>query len=205
MTVRHGVIGALLRAYPRTWRGEYGEELAGILARKRLTLRAIANVIGNGALQRLYGEDPWKICGAGLALWTCLGLVLSTDSRLAPSVARWCSLAPLPVLFATGAWTVLRKKAGSHEAGVAAAKAAVFCFFPEVLAALMRGPTVVWHADGTVWRQWGLYYATTLRISPWQYGQDYPLIVMAGSVLLGFGGALLGRFIVGLGEGLRAA
>jgi hypothetical protein len=59
----------LLRAYPRSWRYEDGEELAGVLAQKRLTLGVVADVVGNGVRQHLYRDEPWKICGAGLVLW----------------------------------------------------------------------------------------------------------------------------------------
>ena len=59
----------LLLAYPRSWRDEYGEELAGLLASKRLTFAAVADILGSALTQHFRRDDPWKICGAGLALW----------------------------------------------------------------------------------------------------------------------------------------
>ena len=43
----------LVRSYPRSWREEYGEELAGVLAQKRPAVRLVADVLGNGIWRRI--------------------------------------------------------------------------------------------------------------------------------------------------------
>ncbi len=87
----------LLRAYPRSWRDEYGDEFAGLLTRRRLTFAVVVDVLASAARQHLYRDDPWKICGVGLFLWTCLGLALGA----APPFS-WVAV-PLTILVA-GTW-----------------------------------------------------------------------------------------------------
>ena len=50
----------LLRAYPRSWRQEYGEEMADILAQSRLNLALMSNVLRSAAIQRWRRTEPWK-------------------------------------------------------------------------------------------------------------------------------------------------
>jgi hypothetical protein len=206
MTLRN----LLLQAYPRSWRAEYGEELAGVLAQKRLALGVVADVLGGAARQHLFRDDPWKICGAGLFVWTCLGLVLIRDSRLAPSMEPLSAMALGCFLLATGAWTVLRKKSGLWESGAAAVKAAMAGISPGVLATLLWGPAVVRHADGSTSLVWALYVGSTPIPSVPEFGSllwyfilEISLILLAISALAGLAGALLGHFIAGLREGLR--
>jgi len=208
MTLRN----LLLRAYPRSWRDEYGEEFAGVLAQKPLTLRVVADVLGGGFMQHLFWDDPWKICGAGLFVWTCLGLVLIRDSRLAPSMEPLSAMALGCFLLATGAWTVLRKKSGIREAGGAAAKAAMAGIVPSVFATLLWGPVVVHHANGSTWLVWGLFLSVIPVPSIPEAGRlaghlaiTCSLMVLAASAVMGFAGALLGRFIAALRGGLREA
>jgi hypothetical protein len=193
----------LLRAYPRSWRDEYGEEFADVLAQERLTVSVLADVLGNGARQRLLRDEPWKICGAGLLLWTCLGLVLITDSRLAPHVQSWSGNALGCFSLATGAWTVLRKKPGFWEPGAAAVKAAMVGISPGMLATLLWGPVVVRYADGTTWQVFGLY---TSASGVWGPGTGRllrhfivtcSLIELAESAVMGLTGAAFCRFICG--------
>lgn len=100
----------LLRAYPRSWRDEYGEELAGLLARRRLTFTVAADVLGGAARQHLRRDDPWKICGAGLFLWFMMTglLAMFFPSR----VMLWFGSCGFLIVLAAGAWTVTRSKAG---------------------------------------------------------------------------------------------
>ncbi len=62
----------LLNMYPRSWRAEYGEEFAGILATRRLTPAIVLDVLGGAVRQRLTRTEPWILCGAALSLWTVL-------------------------------------------------------------------------------------------------------------------------------------
>jgi len=122
MTLRN----LLLRAYPRSWRDEYGEELAGVLAQKRLTPGVVADVLGNGVRQHLFRDEPWKICGAGLALWNLTVLLLAAGRFFTTRPTfMWCYMAGFLVLFVAGAWTVLQKKTGVWRATAASAKAAL--------------------------------------------------------------------------------
>jgi hypothetical protein len=130
MTLRN----LLLRAYPRSWRDEYGEELAGVLAHKRLTLRVVADVVRNGARQRLLRGEPWKICGAGLALWNLTVLLLAAGRFFTTRPTfLWCYMAGFLFLFVAGAWTVLRRKSGIWRATAASAKAALAGHAPDVV------------------------------------------------------------------------
>ena len=183
----------LLLAYPRSWRAEYGEELAAILAQKRLGPRVALDVLLNGFKQHLERDDPWKICGVGLFLWSAIGV-------LAPS--PWYAGLPGPVFFITGAWTVLRYRSDIRGAAGAAAKAAIICWLPDVAAILMRGPQTVQLANGAVWYQWGLYLVTSDRLTWWGYPQILASQMVLG-ILLGCAGGLLARFVLGFREGLR--
>jgi hypothetical protein len=116
-----------LRAYPRSWRDEYGEEFAAVLAQQRLTLGVVADVLGNGARQHLLRDEAWKICGAVLALWNLTVLVLAAERFVITTrpTFLWCYSAGFLLLFAAGGWTVLREKSGIRRATVASAKAAL--------------------------------------------------------------------------------
>ena len=179
MTVRN----LLLRAYPRTWRDEYGEELAGVLAQRRLTFAVVADVLANGARQHLYRDDPWKICGTGLLMWTSTVVLFAAARLFTYPSFLWCYMAGFLFLFAAGAWTMLRQKSGVWRATVASAKAALIGHSPDVAmyAAMFRGGAHSWMLAKT--------FAITLLLS----------------LLFGLAGAVLGRFITALRRGLRAA
>jgi hypothetical protein len=189
MTVRN----LLVRAYPRSWREEYGEELAGVLARRRLTFAVAVDVLGGAARQHLYRDDPWKICGTGLFAWTVCGLLL-----------KWYTGAVLvfPVFFVAGLWTVLRTKSGIFEGGLAAVPAASLCCAPDIIAVLLNGPVPVRHG-GAIWYRWGLFVASSLHIDGWQYVELLSLVLVASAVL-GLAGALTGKFLAGVRKGLHA-
>ena len=114
----------LVQAYPRSWRDEYGAELAGILASKHLTPAVIFNVLASAARQHLR-RDPWKACAVGLTLWTSGLLIMAQEGIVARQEFLWCSVTGQLFLFAAGAWAVLRGNAGLWKAVVASSKAAV--------------------------------------------------------------------------------
>jgi hypothetical protein len=113
----------LIRAYPRSWRNEFGPELAGILADRKLTPAVIADVLASAALQHLR-RDPWKICALGLALWTSALLIVSFGGSFDRVALLWSYFAGQLFVFAAGAWTGLREHCGIWRATSAAAKAA---------------------------------------------------------------------------------
>jgi hypothetical protein len=119
----------LLYGYPRSWREEYGEELAGILAQTRLTPRLVGNVVTNGVRQHLRRDDPWKLCGAGLALWILMARpLLAAFGAHGPvfvlkSFAFWYAVAGFLIVSVAGAMTVVRCKSGVWRATAASLKA----------------------------------------------------------------------------------
>jgi len=114
----------LIRAYPRSWREEFGPELAGILANRKLTPALIADVLASAALQHLR-HDPWKICALGLALWTSSLLIMAFEGFVGRQVFLWCYFTGQLFLFAAGAWTGLRDDCGIGSAMTASAKTAL--------------------------------------------------------------------------------
>jgi hypothetical protein len=168
----------LLRAYPRSWRDEYGEELAGLLAAKRLSFAVMADVLGGAARQHLHRDDPWKICGAGLLCWILLmkPVAVLTHSRAA---VLWFGSAGLLLLFGAGAWTGLKTRSGIWGATRASAKAAVFGEIGVVLLYL----DVVRQMGATLVQGHTIYFwcGKTLAVN------------MAFSLVFGLAGALASR------------
>jgi hypothetical protein len=170
----------LLRAYPRSWREEYGEELAGILAPRRLTPGIAADVLLNALKHHFHRDAPWKICGVGLALWFLMYRLVAVFNHSRPFLL-WYWSAGLLIVLAAGAWTVARSKARILAAAVASAKAAAIGQAGMVvlyLLALSRESAYSFQGHGIYY--WFLY---TLAIN------------LALSLMFGFGGALLGRSI----------
>jgi len=170
----------LLRAYPRSWRSEYGEELAGILAHSRLTPGVAADVLVNALRQHLHRDAPWEICGAGLALWYLMArlAILFYPYR---TFLLWYWSAGLLIVLAAGAWTVRRSRAGILAATVESAKAAIIGQAGLVvlyLPALLRAGPSSFHGLSIYYFFWKTL-ATGLALSP----------------VFGFAGALLGRSI----------
>jgi hypothetical protein len=113
----------LLSAYPRSWRDEYGEEFAGLLANRRPTFALVVDILASAARQHLRRDEPWKICGAGLAVWFLMTrlVVIFLHSRTA---ILWYWSGGFLIVLAAGAWTVTRGKAGILQGTVASAKTA---------------------------------------------------------------------------------
>jgi len=114
----------LIRAYPRSWRNQFGPELAGILAKRKMTPVLVADVLASAILQHLR-HDPWKIWALGSAVWTFSLLILASQGTIGRSAFLWCYFAGQLLLFAAGAWTGLRNDSGIWNALSASAKAAL--------------------------------------------------------------------------------
>jgi hypothetical protein len=176
----------LLRAYPRQWRDEYGEELAGILAQTRLTVGLVFDVLGAAAKQRLYRAEPWKICGACLILRVPLFKLLPVDR----ATTLWCWIVPTNVLlFGTGAWTVLRRNSGVWSAAAALAKAALAGAIPTVIFYVL----MLFNVDAV----------TRHRIYYWM--PKTVVASLASGVMIGLAGALAARGHAIFRRGLRRA
>jgi hypothetical protein len=166
----------LLLAYPRSWREEYGEELAAIVARRRLTPGIVADVIWNASKQHLDRDEPWMICGAGLALWL-LALKLLTPWAPSRSFVLWYFFAGLVFVAAAGALSVTRSKLGVARATVRSVEAAALGQLGALVLFLFAVPQV-----GT-----SLYLGHTIY---YWFGKTIALH-LAISALFGFMGALL--------------
>ena len=170
----------LVRAYPRSWRHEYGEELAGILAQSRLTPGVAADVLVNALTQHFHRDALWEICGAGLALWFLMYRLVAVFSHDRTLQLSYFSAGLLIVLVA-GAWTVARSKARILAAGAASAKAAVIGQAGVVVLYLLVLP---WESAYS-FRGHGIFYWALYTLA----------INLALSLVFGFAGALLGRSI----------
>ncbi len=120
MTIRD----LLIRAYPRSWRDEFGLEFAGVLANEKLKLVVIADVLFSATIQHLR-RDPWKICGLSLTLWTGALMITASTGLVNRPALVVCYFAGQLCLFAAGAWTGLRESCGLSRAMAASAKAAL--------------------------------------------------------------------------------
>jgi hypothetical protein len=58
---KQAIIRLLLRTYPATWRSEYGDELALMLASRPLTLSVGGDVFFNGIRQRVRHAEVWHM------------------------------------------------------------------------------------------------------------------------------------------------
>jgi hypothetical protein len=170
---------ALLRTYPRSWREEYGEELAGLLARRPLTFAIVADILGSAAKQHLCRDEPWKICGAGLFVWTCFGMILDRYSLLTRTNFEWYSAPTMAAWFGTATWTVWRRNTGTWEAAQKAYWAAIAGQLPDLLA---------WVVSGS---------AGVPRLMHFYNWAPFSLFCLT------YYGAVLGRFLAGLRDGLR--
>ena len=197
MTLRN----LLLRAYPRSWRDEYGEELAGILRKRPLTPSAAADILRGAARQRLSRGSPWKICAVSLALWTCLWTGLDS-CRLVTQSILWCYYLPMAAaLVGTGARGALCRHSEVRGPGWRLAGVALAGMSPDILATLLRGPAVFQHTDGSLpWHQWGLYFGSSLAVSRGEYVAAVVLFTALWGLVWGFAGVFLANFLAGLRE-----
>jgi hypothetical protein len=170
----------LLRAYPRCWRDEYGEELAGILAESRLTFGVTMDVLINALRQHFRRDAPWKICGVGLALWLLMYRLVAVFSHDRTFQLCYFSAGLLIVLVA-GAWTERRSKVGILAATAASAKAAVIGQAGTVVLYLLALP----RESAYSFRGHGIYYWFLYTLA----------INLTLSLVFGFAGALLGRSV----------
>jgi hypothetical protein len=172
----------LLRTYPRAWRDEYGPEMAGILAHKRLTLALVANVLASSARQHLR-PDPWRICALGLALWTS-GLILGVREGLVPAseFVYWYFAGQL-FLFAAGGWTVLRENSGIWRATASSFKAALI---PDVTCILIASVNML--------RSWGLSSPVHGHSVYYWISKNF-VITFLVALLFGLTGASLARIV----------
>jgi hypothetical protein len=172
----------LLRSYPRAWRDEYGPELGGILAHKRLTPALIADILASSARQHLR-RDPWKSCSLCLALWTAGLLLVAGKGLVTYPEFLGGYIAGQLFLFAAGAWTVLRENSGIRGATAASVKAALV---PDAVCILVSSVNIL--------RYWGASTALYGHSVYYWISKNFVITVFV-SVVFGLAGASLARLV----------
>jgi hypothetical protein len=135
----------LLKAYPRSWREEYGEELAAILAKTRLTPGLMGDVLINAAIQRWRRAEPWMqfalVRFGGGCLGACLGLVIGlTGHSIGVSTGySWANALDLPMFLVFGGYVYLHKRRGIWEGASSSLKVTLASEIPFVLGFLVWG------------------------------------------------------------------
>lgn len=174
----------LVRLYPRSWRKEYGAELAGILAQESLTLSVVADVLVSAARQHLRRDAPWKICSLGLALWTTCLAIIALERFVTFGQFLCCYIVGQLFLSAAGAWTALRENSGVWRATAASAKAAML---PDAAFVAVYILSLVYRWDTlTAYRGHGPYYWISKTV----------LVTVFASLLFGLSGASLARMVI---------
>jgi len=173
----------LMRAYPRSWRNEYGREMIGILAGRRLTPSLIADVLASGVGQHLR-RDPWKICALDLTLWA-LGLwIVGLSGLITYQTFLYLAIAGQLWLFAAGAWTGVSKNTGILSATVASAKAAILPATAGIVIAAIN-MLRYWTATNEI-RGHTVYYWISKNV----------MVVIVSSLVAGFAGASFARLVL---------
>ena len=111
----------LLKAYPRSWRAEYGEELAGVLAQKRLTPALLFDVLRGAAKEHLRRDPAWRFCAAAGILWIAAIKPLAGWPAFRPFVGLY-SLVFFLFPAVASAWTAARRPPGIWDATAASPK-----------------------------------------------------------------------------------
>ena len=156
MTFTLQLVRSLLRLYPSRWRAEYGEELEAMLCSEPLTSSVIVDVLLSAARQHLRCDEPWKIGGWLLLIWSLFWIAWNSIAPLSPPAyllftrAEGCVL-PLTYL-AIGYWTA--KRGGSvWRSPFAAVKAAWMGFLPELTLLMLNSlgilPQILIDIDGS--------------------------------------------------------
>ena len=173
----------LMRAYPRSWRSEYGREMIDILADRRLTPSLIADVLASGVGQHLR-RDPWKICALGLTLWTSGLAIAALQGLVTYQTFLYFAITGQLWLFAAGAWTVLRKNSGMLSATVASAKAAVLPATASVVISTIN--MLRYRTASSDIRGHTVYYWITKNVA----------VTLVAPLMSGFAGASFARLVL---------
>jgi hypothetical protein len=182
MTIKERFVSVLLRIYPSHWRSEYGAEVADLLLTQPLSATVVADVVWNGARQRVRSLEPSTVIGLVAMLVILVGFVQNiaaplpyiggaATSLLQPSNMTLPTLVVAPLssnlyvlaLIACGCWTYLRNHGAGHP-GLAAMKISLIAGIPVMLAGTLMltgilGTSVVGPADTpTTFQQHGFTF-----------------------------------------------
>ena len=125
------IVRVLVRAYPGSWRAEYGAELEGLLLSTGLSPAAVADVVRAAAIQHLKRDEPWKLCAVLLALWALICSAWNTARPLS-TLFYTAELPSCSILLAGAFWSALRRP-GMRFAVWDMTKAACFARLPDLL------------------------------------------------------------------------
>ena len=152
MTLKHGIVTALVRLFPAAWRSEYGLELTDILLSRPLSPGVIADLAWNALRHRARAPEPSTILGLASMLAILTGFVLTggsygrdwtallqPSSKSFPTVTVTFLASELYVLLLVGCgcWTHLRHGGTVNRSGMAAMRMSLIASIPILLGALL--------------------------------------------------------------------
>lgn len=143
MNRRMRTIRSLLWVYPKTWRSEYGCELAATLHRRSLTTAVICDILRNGIRQRLRYAAPWQLGGYVSLLWMTFGTALNSIAPLSQSAYNQFFQICLLIQFAVGYKTATLPEKTLSAASLASCKAALLGIAPEILLDLLWATNLI--------------------------------------------------------------
>lgn len=222
MKYQDQIVSAMLRVYPTAWRQEYGAELADVLSQRPLTAGTVADVLWNGAGQRLRYTEPAARMGTLVMLCVIAGVisnvvapasagqgfaaVLKDSGKTLPTVLVTPLATDLYVLMLVGCgcWTHLRYGGPVSESSMAAVRLGALAGMPVmVVGLLMLLGTIHLRVVGpgdvlTLSRQgWTYTYYTARSHTPSSLSVlTAPLFRLPGAWLWGLIGGQLGRVVV---------
>ncbi len=157
----NSLIRTLLLIYPRAWRGEYGAELAHVLAQRPLTLKTVIDVLWNGVRQRVHDAEPAALLGIVAMLYVLAGVISNVAGWAPPGgavgrVVRDSSMTLPNVVIAVfetnlyaltlilcGCWTHLRYGGRASASGMAALRLGAVAGVPVMALGLLMLAGVV--------------------------------------------------------------
>jgi hypothetical protein len=130
MTIKKQLVRSLVRLYPQFWRAEYGEELAQLLLSRPATTSVVGDVLLSATREHVRRDEPWKVCGALLLLWTTAGIVLHNLFSVSTVLFSYYNAIAECILIAAPLWTTMRQDDGIGAAISAAMKAILLGSLP---------------------------------------------------------------------------
>lgn len=212
MNERGRVAQLLLRAYPRVWRENYGQELVTILEDRPLTLAIIRDVFQKGLLQRARYAEAWQIGGIALAIWLVAGTALNSIRAFPQWAYDFFWQINVYTTLVIGYISVVRDRKSRLAAAIATGRASLVGIIPELVLAVlwMAGlvhptilqlngtPIVVGHGITDLCIRAGVKIPPTHLLLA-------PLATVIPGVIAGAVGAAAAQFVSGFREGSRSS
>jgi hypothetical protein len=206
---RQKLLRLLLRAYPASWRSEYGEELQFVLQDSRLTIKTVMDVVISALVERVRCDRPWRIVGIVLFL---VSIVCGSSNCVEPlsqtAYSHVMNVFNACVLFA-GLLTTIRRPGSIRSATAAAVGAGLLGALPDITVGLLwllgvvqptvLRPNAAVNMPGHVLTLW--FVRTDAVLLPVNFLYLLMLVVICQSAVLGAIGAYLGLFVRGVRTG----